>query len=173
MTSLRATEQLYSDPEVIRSLLRRLHELCRDQPERAVMEVCGTHTMAIFRHGVRSLLPPNLRLISGPGCPVCVTPASYLDLAVELARRPEIVITTFGDLVRVPGVGPVSARRISSSRREHSIDSLDQLQQMRVVVKRAVPFLWFKGMMPEDRQLSFLPQMDEEAPQTETSLDLV
>jgi hydrogenase expression/formation protein HypD len=67
------------------------------------MEVCGTHTMAIFRHGVRSLLPANLRLISGPGCPVCVTPTSYLDLALALARREDVTIATFGDLVRVPG----------------------------------------------------------------------
>ncbi len=79
----------------------------------------------------------------------------------------------YDDLVRVPGVGPVSARRIVSARRGHSIDSLDQLKKMRVVVRRAVPFLWFKGMMPEDRQLSFLPERDEESPEPAPSLDLV
>ncbi len=67
------------------------------------MEVCGTHTMAIYRYGLRSLLPKQIRLISGPGCPVCVTPNSYLDRAVALSRRPHTIITTFGDMMRVPG----------------------------------------------------------------------
>jgi len=67
------------------------------------MEVCGTHTMAIFRHGLHALLPSKVRLISGPGCPVCVTPTGYIDAAVELARRPNVSIATFGDMVKVPG----------------------------------------------------------------------
>lgn len=67
------------------------------------MEVCGTHTMSAFRSGLRSLLPPSLTLLSGPGCPVCVTPTDYIDQAVALARRPNLAIVTFGDLVRVPG----------------------------------------------------------------------
>ncbi len=95
-------ERAYGDPDLVRGLVQRLAEACRGQPERTFMEVCGTHTMAIFRHGIRSLLPPNVRLISGPGCPVCVTPTTYLDLAIALARK-GVVIATFGDLVRVPG----------------------------------------------------------------------
>ena len=67
------------------------------------MEVCGTHTMAIYQFGLRSLLPPQVRLISGPGCPVCVTPNDYLDRAISLCRLPDIVIATFGDMLRVPG----------------------------------------------------------------------
>jgi hydrogenase expression/formation protein HypD len=67
------------------------------------MEVCGTHTMAAFRSGLRQLLPDSVRLISGPGCPVCVTDPSYLDAAIELCRRPGVIVATFGDLVRVPG----------------------------------------------------------------------
>jgi hydrogenase expression/formation protein HypD len=67
------------------------------------MEVCGTHTMAIYRFGLRSLLPKEIRLVSGPGCPVCVTPNGYLDRAVALCRRPQTVIATFGDMMRVPG----------------------------------------------------------------------
>lgn len=66
------------------------------------MEVCGTHTMAIARHGLRQLLPPGLRLVSGPGCPVCVTAIGDLDRAVALARLPQVTVATFGDLVRVP-----------------------------------------------------------------------
>lgn len=96
-------EAAYSDAKVVRELVARLGRASEGLPEMAVMEVCGTHTMAIFRHGIRAFLPPNLRLISGPGCPVCVTPTSYLDLALALAAKPEIVIATFGDLVRVPG----------------------------------------------------------------------
>jgi hydrogenase expression/formation protein HypD len=67
------------------------------------MEVCGTHTMAIARFGLKSLLPPKVRLVSGPGCPVCVTPVSYIDHAIALAFLPDTIITTFGDLLRVPG----------------------------------------------------------------------
>lgn len=68
-----------------------------------LMEVCGTHTVSIFRSGLRSLLPPGIVLLSGPGCPVCVTPTGYIDHAVELCRRKDIIIATFGDMIRVPG----------------------------------------------------------------------
>lgn len=68
-----------------------------------LMEVCGTHTVSIFRHGIRQLLPPTIRLISGPGCPVCVTATEEIDRAIKLAGHPEVMVTTFGDLVRVPG----------------------------------------------------------------------
>ncbi|NOZ20137.1 MAG: hydrogenase formation protein HypD [Planctomycetes bacterium] len=69
----------------------------------SLMEVCGTHTTSIFRHGIRSLLPEKILLISGPGCPVCVTPMGYLDTAIEIARRDDVIIATFGDMIRVPG----------------------------------------------------------------------
>jgi hydrogenase expression/formation protein HypD len=80
-------------------------EVLAQQIERDVklMEVCGTHTMAAFRSGLRHLLPGNVRLLSGPGCPVCVTDTGYIDAAIELCRRPDVIVTTFGDLVRVPG----------------------------------------------------------------------
>jgi len=68
-----------------------------------IMEVCGTHTMAISKFGIRSLLPENIRLISGPGCPVCVTPVSEIDKAIELSEIKDVIITTFGDMMRVPG----------------------------------------------------------------------
>lgn len=68
-----------------------------------VMEVCGTHTHAIFEHGIRNMLPDNIRLISGPGCPVCVTETGFIDEAVWLAVKKGVTITTFGDLVRIPG----------------------------------------------------------------------
>ena len=68
-----------------------------------IMEVCGTHTHEIFRLGIRKLLPKQVTLISGPGCPVCVTPVGYIDEAVFLALERGAVICTFGDLIRVPG----------------------------------------------------------------------
>lgn len=68
-----------------------------------IMEVCGTHTHEIFRLGIRNVLPKNINLISGPGCPVCVTPTGFIDEAVMLALEKHCTITTFGDLVRVPG----------------------------------------------------------------------
>lgn len=71
-----------------------------------LMEVCGTHTMAIARSGIRSMLPENVRLLSGPGCPVCVTPGEVIDAVLDLAMRPGLIITTYGDMVRVPGSTP-------------------------------------------------------------------
>jgi hydrogenase expression/formation protein HypD len=67
------------------------------------MEVCGSHTVAIFKSGIRDLLPGNISLVSGPGCPVCVTPASDIDRAIEIARRDGVTLATFGDMLRVPG----------------------------------------------------------------------
>lgn len=67
------------------------------------MEVCGGHTSAIHRFGIPSLLPPGINLISGPGCPVCVTSTDFIDKAIVYSKREDVIITTFGDLIRVPG----------------------------------------------------------------------
>jgi hydrogenase expression/formation protein HypD len=67
------------------------------------MEVCGTHTMSIYQHGIRTLLPENVRLVSGPGCPVCVTPIGYVDKAIACTADPRNIVVTFGDMLRVPG----------------------------------------------------------------------
>jgi hydrogenase expression/formation protein HypD len=96
----------YRDPDAARYIARRIREagarLARAGRSVRLMEVCGTHTMAIARHGIRDVLPENVVLCSGPGCPVCVTEAGYIDAAIELARR-GAVIATFGDMLRVPG----------------------------------------------------------------------
>jgi hydrogenase expression/formation protein HypD len=68
-----------------------------------LMEVCGTHTVSIFRYGIRGLLPEHIKLLSGPGCPVCVTPNRDIDLAIALSRQKDVIIVTFGDMMRVPG----------------------------------------------------------------------
>ena len=91
----------YRDPEIARSLIERIARTSR-RPIR-LMEVCGTHTMSIFRHGIRSVLPETITLLSGPGCPVCVTAQSDIDAFVALSRTPGVIVATFGDLMRVPG----------------------------------------------------------------------
>lgn len=85
-----------------------------DGPPVRVMEVCGTHTHEIFKLGVRKILPQNVELISGPGCPVCVTPVGFIDEAIWLALEKNVTICTFGDLVRVPG----SAKSLAAARAE-------------------------------------------------------
>jgi hydrogenase expression/formation protein HypD len=70
-----------------------------------IMEVCGTHTVSIFRNGIRSILPEGLKLLSGPGCPVCVTDQGYIDTILQLADRDDVLIATYGDMIRVPGRG--------------------------------------------------------------------
>lgn len=74
-----------------------------DGPELTFMEICGSHTAAIAKYGIKDLLSPKLRLISGPGCPVCVTPSAYIDKLIEIAKRPDYTVATFGDMLRVPG----------------------------------------------------------------------
>lgn len=94
----------YRDPVIAGKLLAEITELVAGYPKiMTLMEVCGTHTMAIHQHGIRALMPPQIRLISGPGCPVCVTPIDYVDHAIALSRRPQTIIATFGDMMRVPG----------------------------------------------------------------------
>ena len=67
------------------------------------MEVCGGHTHTIFKYGIEDLLPPNITMIHGPGCPVCVIPLGRVDDAISIARQPGVIFTTFGDAMRVPG----------------------------------------------------------------------
>ncbi len=97
------SEAIFSDARAVRALLSEVHEASAglDRPI-TIMEVCGTHTHAIGAAGLRSMLPASVRLVSGPGCPVCVTPVGYLDRAEALAALPETLLCTFGDLYRVP-----------------------------------------------------------------------
>jgi hydrogenase expression/formation protein HypD len=88
-------------PELVRGLAERLRGMAA--PPATLMEVCGTHTMAIARYGLREALPEGVRLISGPGCPVCVTPQEQIDLFIALGGIDGVMLATFGDMVRVPG----------------------------------------------------------------------
>ncbi len=91
----------YRDGERARPIVEEIQRLA-DEPVR-LMEVCGTHTVSIARFGIRKLLPSTIELISGPGCPVCVTSSLDLDRAIALARIPGAAVATFGDMIRVPG----------------------------------------------------------------------
>lgn len=91
----------FRNPALAKELVRKLEQVVKSPI--TVMEICGTHTMAIFRYGIRGLLPEGFKLVSGPGCPVCVTPQGYLDEAIKLAKQKDVIIATFGDMLRVPG----------------------------------------------------------------------
>ncbi|MBI5281207.1 MAG: hydrogenase formation protein HypD [Candidatus Solibacter usitatus] len=91
----------FRDPAAARELSAALHAVTTR--EWRIMEVCGGQTHSILRFGIDQLLPPAITLLHGPGCPVCVTPLEQIDKAIELARRPEVIFTSFGDMLRVPG----------------------------------------------------------------------
>jgi hydrogenase expression/formation protein HypD len=91
----------YRNKELIHAFSEEIKKISKK--EIALMEVCGGHTMAIHRFGLRSLLPPNIRLLSGPGCPVCVSSQHFIDTAIAYSKIPGTIITTYGDLIRVPG----------------------------------------------------------------------
>ena len=125
-------------------LVDLLHRLADKLSGRAVriMEVCGTHTVTAQREGIHGLLPKNVRLISGPGCPVCVTPAGYIEQAVQLALELGVHITTYGDMLRVPGI----TMSLEDARRQGAKVSLvysvqDALQIARKDPQQKVVFL--------------------------------
>lgn len=94
---------MLSESEKIKILIREMKKISSKNIN--IMEVCGTHTMSIARYGILSMLPENVRVISGPGCPVCVTSARDIHLGIELARRPKTLVATFGDMLKVPSQG--------------------------------------------------------------------
>jgi hydrogenase expression/formation protein HypD len=94
----------YRDRSLVQGIAARIGHLAAGAGKNMTfMEVCGTHTMAIYQHGICSLLPSQVRLISGPGCPVCVTTNGYVDRAVAYCRLPGTIVATFGDMMGVPG----------------------------------------------------------------------
>ncbi|MDD5347691.1 MAG: hydrogenase formation protein HypD [Candidatus Omnitrophica bacterium] len=91
----------FRDRTIVKGLMAEIGALAKLKTN--LMEVCGTHTMAIFRSGIKQLLPAKINLISGPGCPVCVTAQADIDRMLTLAKLPGVIITTFGDMLKVPG----------------------------------------------------------------------
>lgn len=129
--------------KAISLLLRRIERSVEaaGRPIR-LMEVCGTHTTAIFRSGLRSVLPTGLSLLSGPGCPVCVTPSSYMDMAIAISRMPDVIIATYGDMVRVPGsMGSLEEERSQGADVRVVYSSTDALNLAKQLPDRTVVFL--------------------------------
>ncbi len=130
----------YRDGEKTRPIIEEIHRLV-NEPLR-IMEVCGTHTVAIARYGLRQVLPETVELISGPGCPVCVTSNRDIDRAISMARVPQSMVTTFGDLMRVPGTHSNLARERAEGRDVRVVYSpLDALQLAEENQGRKVIFL--------------------------------
>lgn len=133
----------FSDAGAIRAMARRSAELARraGRPLR-FMEVCGTHTMAVARSGLRSLFPEGVELISGPGCPVCVTPDEALATACRIAREPGCTVATFGDMLRVPGPeGSLEEARAGGGDVRMVYSSLDAVEIARLEPERRVVFI--------------------------------
>ncbi|MEE8468937.1 MAG: hydrogenase formation protein HypD, partial [Planctomycetota bacterium] len=136
-------DQRYYDGARTRALARRLARTVREsQRGFTIMEVCGTHTHAIAAAGLRRLLPESVRVISGPGCPVCVTPVDYMDHAIALARRPQTTLCTFGDLLRVPSTrSSLEAERAAGADVRIVYSARDALRIARDLPDREVVFL--------------------------------
>ncbi|MFH1075668.1 MAG: hydrogenase formation protein HypD [Pseudomonadota bacterium] len=127
-------------PASVRILLERINEAA--SREIRIMEVCGTHTVAIFRHGVRSLLPTNITLLSGPGCPVCVTAQREIDTFIAAASLDNVIIATFGDLLKVPGTGTSLQRERALGRQVKIVYSvLDALELAKKHSDKEIIFL--------------------------------
>lgn len=108
----------------------------------SLMEVCGTHTMAIARSGIRALLPPNIKLLSGPGCPVCVTSQGDIDAVIEMVQQKEIILVTFGDMMRVPGTrSSLQEERSKGADVRVAYSPLDALRTARENPDKEVVFL--------------------------------
>ncbi len=93
----------FRNKNLIKKVANEIHRVVDKSRTYNFMDVCGTHTMNIFRFGLKDILPENINLISGPGCPVCVTPNDFIDQAIAIANTKKAIIVTFGDMLRVPG----------------------------------------------------------------------
>lgn len=130
----------YRSRELSQTLMARIHRTSQ-KPVR-LMEVCGTHTVALFRSGIRSMLPDNISLLSGPGCPVCVTDQGEIDAFIELARTRDVIVATFGDLIRVPGSrSSLQQERAAGSDVRVVYSAIDALDIARQNPSRPVVFL--------------------------------
>jgi hydrogenase expression/formation protein HypD len=106
----------FRDPEIARGLIDAIELTAAKLRPVKIMEVCGTHTVAIAKNGLRAVMPDNVTLLSGPGCPVCVTANEDIDIAIELARQPDVIVTSFGDMMKVPGSYSSLAREKADGR---------------------------------------------------------
>lgn len=142
-TDLAELRESLFDSKAGRGFLKRIEELAEKLTEPVtLMEVCGTHTHAIAAAGLRRLMPEKVRLVSGPGCPVCVTPIGWVDHAVALAALPDVIVTTFGDLMRVPSShGTLEEARARGADIRICYSTRDALQIARENPEQRVVFL--------------------------------
>ena len=130
----------FKNINISKNLLNRIKD--KSNVEISIMEVCGTHTNAILKSGLKDILSSNIKLINGPGCPVCVTPQGYIDTAIELSKMENIIITTFGDLMRVPGSNSTLAKEKALGRDIRVVYSpLDSLSIAKENINKEVVFL--------------------------------
>lgn len=131
----------FRDPELARALIARIRHEAGDRSIN-LMEVCGTHTMSIGRFGFRSVVPDNLHLLSGPGCPVCVTDNRDIDRAIAIARIEGVTVATFGDMMRVPGSTSSLAAEKAAGRDVRIVYSpLDALRIAEAQPRREIVFV--------------------------------
>jgi len=128
------------------NLSRKIAGLVSVRDAITIMEVCGSHTMNIYRYGLKKLLPSNIKLLSGPGCPVCVTPTSYIDTAIAISQKfsHEALITTFGDLFRAPG--STSSLEMEKARGASVIVVYSALDALEIAKRQAEKMVVFLGI---------------------------
>lgn len=130
----------FRDPELARRTLREIRALAGDDPFK-LMEVCGGHTHTIYKHGIDRLLPDNVELVHGPGCPVCVIPMGRVDDAIHIAQREKVLFATYGDMMRVPGGdGSLLDARAAGADVRFVYSALDALKLAREHPDREVVF---------------------------------
>ncbi|MGC9063584.1 MAG: hydrogenase formation protein HypD [bacterium] len=130
----------YNNPKIAKSLIDEIYSF--SSRDIIIMEFCGTHTHSIFRFGIRELLPKNISMLSGPGCPVCVTDTRDIDYCIALSSLPDVIITTFGDMIRVPGSSK-SLQEVKAEGADVRIvySSMDAINVARENPKKKVVFL--------------------------------
>ena len=94
-------DKVFRNPDKVRQLSMAINRVCKHSWH--IMEICGGQTHALAKYKIEELLPDKIRMIHGPGCPVCVTPVGIIDMALSLARRENVILVSFGDMMRVPG----------------------------------------------------------------------
>ena len=146
--------QGFRDGNAARALSRLIAEEADTGRDYHLMEFCGGHTHAVFRHGIPDLLPGNIKLVHGPGCPVCILPVARLDLAIELAGRENIILASYGDMLRVP-----------ASRRDSLLNARSRDRDVRVV-QSAVEALELAQQHPDHQVVLFAIGFETTSPPT-------
>lgn len=130
----------FRDPELARSLVESINR--KATRDIRLMEFCGSHTAAIFKYGIRQLVPQTVEMLSGPGCPVCVTDTTDIDRAIAIARLPDVILCTFGDMLKMPGTsGSLQQAKAEGSDVRIVYSTIDALEIARLNPERNVIFL--------------------------------